>query len=138
MVRHSPATRSLALPQRELVAERFALHVAALQMADFPFEWLWVSDVVREAVPMRVLLPEAVGLAPSVEEEYRSEAQSAAAELSLAAGRVLREICGSDLRPTLPARVGWGVSLLSMFYPTVFCLPWSLLSTTTEIKPRQQ
>ncbi len=55
---------------------------------------------------MRVALPEAAELAPSVEEEYRCEAQWAAEELSLAADRVLREICGSDLRPTLPARGG--------------------------------
>ena len=67
---------------------------------------------------MRVVLPEAVGLAPSAEEEYRCEAQWAVAELSLAADQVLREICGSDLRPTLPARVGlvaiWVVSVVSM------------------------
>ena len=91
---------------------------------------------------MRVLVSEAVGLAPSVEEEYRCEERWAAAELSLAADRVLREIFGFDLRPTQPARAGlvaaWVVSVVAMFYTTVFCLPWSLLSRAAETAPRCQ
>ena len=136
---HAPRTSP---PQRVLVAERFALHFSAVQVEEFPFEWPWASGVVREAVPMCVVLLEAAGLAPNVEEEYRCEAQWAAAELSLAADRVLREICGSDLRPTLSAPVGfvavWVVSVVSMFYPTVFCLPWSPLSKAAERAPRCQ
>jgi len=124
------------------MAERSDPHVSAVQVEDFLFEWPLVSGVVREAISMGVLLPEAVGLAPSVEEEYRCEAQWAAAELSLAADRVRREICGSDLCPTLPARVRlvsvWVVSVVSMFYPAVFCLPWSLPSRAAETAPRCQ
>ena len=82
---------------------------------------------------MHAALPKGAGPVPGFEEEYRCEAQPAAVELSLAADQVLREICGSGLRPTLRARVGrvavWVVSVASMFDPSAFCLPWSLLST---------
>ena len=91
---------------------------------------------------MRVALPEAAELAPSVEEEYRCEAQWAAEELSLAADRVLREICGSDLRPIAVAPVElvevFVASMSSMFRLNRFCLPCALLSTATGTTPRLQ
>ena len=91
---------------------------------------------------MRVALPEAAELAPSVEEEYRCEAQRAAAELSLAVDPVLQGICGSDLRPIAVAPVElvevFVASVSSMFRLNRFCLPCLLLSTAAETKLRQQ
>jgi hypothetical protein len=91
---------------------------------------------------MRAALPEAAGLAPSVEEEYRCEVQRGQAGLSLAAGRVLREICESDLRLILSARVElvavFAASVMPMFCLAAFYVLWPLLSTATEAVPRRQ
>jgi hypothetical protein len=91
---------------------------------------------------MRLGLRAAVAQAPSAEAQYRCEAQPAEAGLKMAVDPVLREICGSDLRPILPARVGlvevFVASVIPVFRPTRFCLSCLRLSTATETKLRQQ
>jgi hypothetical protein len=96
---------------------------------------------VPEVIATRVELQGAGAQAPAAEAEYRCEGQPVLAGLTLAAVPALREICESDLRLILPARVGpvavWAASVVSMFCPTDFCLPlW--LSTATETTLRQQ
>jgi hypothetical protein len=86
-------------------------------------------------------LREAVAQAPAVEAEYRFEAQRVEAGWTLAAALMLREICESDLRPILPARVELMAVFLAPVIPVFrlnrFCLPLWLL-TATETKPRPQ
>jgi len=87
-------------------------------------------------------LPEAVAQARVVGAEYRFEAQSAEADLSLAADPVLRGIYESDLHriPVAPVELVevFAVSVRSMFRSNRFCLSCLVLSTAAETKPQRQ
>jgi hypothetical protein len=104
----------------------------------FPFDGHQVFVAVPEVIATHEGLPEVVAQAPGVEAEYLYEAQRAAAELNLEVDPVLREICGSDPHPILPARLELAevfvASVVLASWSTRFCLPCLLLSTTIETK----